>query len=494
MTHALAVRSVSLKFILCVFTIVLADFLFFRQPAGWTAGLFAATVLLLTLSAHLQIMRTPGGKPLLFLTALLLPAMIYQPGFLPVLMFLLGIGSLLIIAKRGGIRDAVSWLRDLRYMGLRFLTRWYRDSRVLAAIRRKRGTRLWQGISYCLMPAVFTIAFLWLFTKANPVFSAFFDHLNLRLSLLSQPLGRWIFWGLTGSAVWSLLRPKLPKIKPLSFAQKAGEGSRIESIDENKWVTPRSLLVSLIIFNALFALQNGSDIAYLWQGIKLPDGMSYAQYAHAGAYPLIVTAVLAAGYILMCFKDTKRTVNFNAAEKLVMLWIAQNIFLVFSAINRLLQYIDAYSLTSLRIAALVWMVLVAIGLALITIRVFFSKRNIWLVNMNVIVLLAVLYGSCFVNFDRIVAQYNVHHAREITGNTEKSYFDFYYMNRLGAESIAALEWFQYNANLTPDNRRLLQDNLAYQRTRLQNDVQNWRSWTLQKHLLAQKHGLIDSAY
>jgi hypothetical protein len=494
MTHALAVRSVSLKFVLCLFTIVLADFLFFRQPAGWTAGLFAATVLLLTLSAHLQILRTPGGKPLLFLTALLLPAMIYRPGILPLFMFLLGLGSLLILAKRGRIHDAAAWLRDLRYMALRFFTRGYRDSRILAAIRRKRGTRLWQGISYCLMPAVFTIAFLWLFTKANPVFAAFFDHLNLRLSLLSQPFGRWFFWGLTGSAVWSLLRPKLPKTEPPSFAQKADEGNRTGSLDENKWVTPRSLSVSLIIFNTLFALQNTSDIAYLWRGIKLPDGMSYAQYAHAGAYPLIVTALLAAGYILICFNDTKRRGKFNAAEKLVLLWIAQNIFLVFSAMNRLLQYIDAYSLTSLRIAALIWMLLVAGGLALITIRVFFGKRNIWLVNMNIIALLAVLYGSCFINFDRIIAQYNVHHAREITGNTEKSYFDFYYMNRLGAESIAALEWFQYNANLTPDNRRLLRDNLSYQKTRLKNDVQNWRSWTLQKHLLAQKHGLINAAY
>jgi len=480
MSHSLAIRSVSLKFILCLSMVVLADFLFFRQPAGWTAGLFAATVLLLTLSAHLQILRTSGGKPLLFLTTLLLLPLVYQPGPLSLMMFFTSIGSLLILARRGRITSAASWLRDLRYMAARLFTRWYRDSKLLAAIRRKRGERLWQGISYTVLPAVLTITFLWLFTKANPVFAAFFDHLNLRLSLLSQPLERWFFWGLTGSAVWSLLRPKLPQTKPLSFAQKTGEGDRLG----NTWVTPRSLLVSLIIFNTIFALQNAMDIAYLWRGTVLPDGMSYATYAHASAYPLIATALLAAGYILLCFKDKRRSSKFTAAEKLVSIWIAQNIFLVFSAINRLLHYIDAYSLTSLRIAALIWMVLVAGGLALITLRVFFGKRNSWLINMNMIALLAVLYGSCFINFDRIIAQYNVHHAREITGNTEKAHFDFYYMNMIGVESIAALEWFQYNANLTPDNRRLLQSNLSYQKNRLKNDVENWRSWTLQKYLLA----------
>jgi len=37
----------------------------------------------------------------------------------------------------------------------------------------------------------------------------------------------------------------------------------------------------------LFAIQTVLDIQYLWRGAALPDGMSYATYAHRGAYPLI---------------------------------------------------------------------------------------------------------------------------------------------------------------------------------------------------------------
>ena len=46
---------------------------------------------------------------------------------------------------------------------------------------------------------------------------------------------------------------------------------------------------SLILFNALFALQTVLDLTYLWGGASLPDGMSHAEYAHRGAYPLIAT-------------------------------------------------------------------------------------------------------------------------------------------------------------------------------------------------------------
>ena len=59
---------------------------------------------------------------------------------------------------------------------------------------------------------------------------------------------------------------------------------------------------SLILFNALFALQTGLDLAYLWGGANLPDGMSHAEYAHRGAYPLIATALLAAGFVLIAMR------------------------------------------------------------------------------------------------------------------------------------------------------------------------------------------------
>ena len=58
----------------------------------------------------------------------------------------------------------------------------------------------------------------------------------------------------------------------------------------------------MIVFNGLFAVQNGLDVAYLWNGAALPDGLTFAAYAHQSVYPLIATTLLAAVFVLVAFK------------------------------------------------------------------------------------------------------------------------------------------------------------------------------------------------
>ena len=63
--------------------------------------------------------------------------------------------------------------------------------------------------------------------------------------------------------------------------------------------TKEAVLRSLVIFNVMFACQTFMDMNYLWGGGQLPEGITYAQYAQKGAYPLIVTALLAALFVLI---------------------------------------------------------------------------------------------------------------------------------------------------------------------------------------------------
>ena len=49
------------------------------------------------------------------------------------------------------------------------------------------------------------------------------------------------------------------------------------------------------------------DFVYLWGGKTLPDGMSYAEYAHRGAYPLIATALLAGAFVLVALRPGSET-------------------------------------------------------------------------------------------------------------------------------------------------------------------------------------------
>ena len=63
-----------------------------------------------------------------------------------------------------------------------------------------------------------------------------------------------------------------------------------------------AILRSLILFNGLFAVQTVLALVYLWGNAKLPDGISYAGYAHRGAYPLIATALLSAAFVLAAMR------------------------------------------------------------------------------------------------------------------------------------------------------------------------------------------------
>jgi hypothetical protein len=265
--------------------------------------------------------------------------------------------------------------------------------------------------------------------------------------------------------VWTILRPRFRPAKP---------SAPISLPNLDRWFNPASVTASLVLFNALFGLQNGLDIAFLWSGRPLPEGLTYAEYAHAGAYPLIVTALLAAAYILITFSDRKYQTA--PARALVYLWVAQNIFLVVSSIDRLLNYIEVYSLTYLRVAALIWMGLVACGLLLIVVKIQLSRSNLWLVNTNVLALVATLYACCFINFDRTIADYNVRHAQEVTGSG--ALLDLPYLRSLGPEALPALRWFQLHARFSPS--RALEaanaaDAMESDLARSLND--DWRAWT-----------------
>ena len=141
-----------------------------------------------------------------------------------------------------------------------------------------------------------------------------------------------------------------------------------------------TILRSLILFNLLFAVQTVLDLVYLWGNAKLPAGISYADYAHRGAYPLIVTALLAAGFVLAAMRPGGPAERSKVIRPLVYLWVAQNVMLVVSSMLRLDLYVQIYLLTCWRVAAFIWMLLVAIGLLLIVARIILEQSNGWLVR------------------------------------------------------------------------------------------------------------------
>jgi hypothetical protein len=454
---------------LCILLVIIADGLFYRQPVGWTAGLYTGLLLLVLIRLNQQLLQTTASKIIAFGLTTLIIALIEAPQLLTIGLVSLGIITLLILQKRKNVGCALLWLKDVTGFLTQGFGQWYKDFRKIKQISNKGRTVNKIQFSYAIIPVSLTLLFGFLFAQANPIIAQALDGIDWELPIRLLSPWRWLFWFLTGVVVWALLRPRFL----LSVTSAASTG-----INLDRWLNQQTLVLSLLLFNGIFALQNGLDIVFLWSGETLPNGLTYAEYAHGGAYPLFITSIVTAVYVLLTFNEQQPHYQTALAKKLVFVWLAQNIFLLMSAINRLLHYIEVYSLTYLRIIALCGMVLTAIGMALIFARIYKNRSNGWLINGNALAIAATLYMACFINMDNRIANYNVRHALEVTG--EGTAVDLPYLRNLGSESLPALRWFQANAKYSPTQTSQAGVLITELENELANSTSNWRAWTWRK--------------
>ncbi|MET0272772.1 MAG: DUF4173 domain-containing protein [Phenylobacterium sp.] len=425
---------------LAVFGLSCVAALAIANPAVRTHGMAIAAVALAAAFATLQLERPTLVGLAMFTAALAVAALAPR-------------------ARTG--EDAWAWCLRLAVAGLKSLAGPYLDGRRILTVRaRRKRLVLTAVLAAAILPVGGGLLFLWLFGLANPVIGDFFTALRLP----EPDIGRIIFGGMVAGAAWAVLRPRGRRWRSPKCKARADWPS----------VTTASVAVSLVVFNLLFALQNGLDIAFLWSGARLPDGMSFAEYAHRGAYPLIATALLAGLFVVVFLRPGTPTAESRPVRALVIAWVAQNIFLVASTALRTIDYIDAYSLTRMRIAALLWMALVALGLALICWRLVRGRSASWLINTNVAAAAVALTLCSVIDLGAVAAAWNIRHAREVGGRGAE--LDLCYLRDLDGAAVVSLAELERRP-LTPE----LRDRVAFVRrtevadmTRRQADGLGWR--------------------
>ena len=446
----------------------LAQALFLFERAGTTIGGFA--LLLLGTAALLRPVMWRDRQARLALAAAAFFALILaaDPGFLALCLYWLMLSLAALLPRAAGFGDGWRW--TLRMIGHGVLSPFMplRDLILLKRTRRRRGTALGRLALTLVLPALGTIIFLALFAAANPVIEAFMTRFDAGLS--TETIIRLIFAGLIFLAIWSLLRPpRLPFGSNLKPHFKATDAAL-------PGVTAASVTLSLCVFNLLFAVQNGLDLAFLWSGAPLPGDLTLAGYAHRGAYPLIATALLAGLFVLVTLRPGSDTARARGIRLLVILWIAQNLLLVASTIYRTFDYVEAYSLTELRIAALIWMGLVAIGLVLVCWRLLGNRSAAWLINANMLAALLVLAACSCADLGRVAAEWNVRHAREVGGGGVQ--LDLCYLRDLGPSALLPLLELETRPTLPEP----LRSRVVGVRTRLMERLAaaqaDWHGWTL----------------
>lgn len=454
--------------------VALADFLLFGQEPGINLFAFAVAV---TIGILLPAIGSLGSRTaclLLGFSILASAPLLEAPSLL---------GALLSVCAAVFVALACSRLVPEHITGLpliffrfaliaplRFMEDW--SKRLLSAAVQPVSGRLLRSLVVWVVPVILASVFLVLFAMANPLIEEGLRSIDLFVLLSLLDFWRMTFWLAIAMSIWPLLRPRLKRRH-----NRPATVTALVEMKENPLFGHASLLRSLLIFNALFAVQSLLDLVYLWGGADLPDGMSHAEYAHRGAYPLVVTALLAAAFVLVAMRRNSPGDGSPLIRSLVYVWIGQNILLCISSILRLDLYVEVYSLTELRVAAGIWMGLVAIGLVLILLRILLRRSNEWLIATNLAALMAVLYVCAFIDFSAFIARFNVEHSRELGG--QGLALDISYLRSLGPSAIPALD--RYIAALAPvaseemKTAAAAREGLSYQFAQHSRD---WRSWSL----------------
>ena len=128
----------------------------------------------------------------------------------------------------------------------------------------------------------------------------------------------------------------------------------------------------------------------------------------SGTFTLIVSIILVIAIIVFFFRGV---LNFNTTSKslkiLAYVWIAQNVFMIISAMQRNQMYIAQYGMTHKRIGVYIFLLLAIIGLIVALYKVI-KTMNLWfIIRKSVWAFYAVLIVLSAVNWDYIITAYNI---------------------------------------------------------------------------------------
>lgn len=443
--------------------ILLADGLFWDVDLGISIAFYA-----LVLSACILAMRPGGVTRREAAIAMSLTLVCNLPAIeqvQPLSLGFSGAGVVMILAwvtlePRTGMWQAFVLFTQASFVGPLALPFDAADD--LRGVRSGVDVRAWARA--VALPLGIGAVFLVLFIYANPLVETALTRVTSIEVFTPAQLSRATFWGLSACFLWPYLTPQG------RWRMGTGPAGGSFTMPTSPLINAGSVRTSLIVFNVMFAVQTLSDLGILTGGLALPEGMSYAQYAHRGAYSLVITALLSGAFAVA----THRMVAESHVLKILMyIWLGQNLFLVLTATVRLGLYVDAYTLTYLRVAAFIWFGLVAVTLALIIVQIARERPLSWLIRSCVFAVAGTLYLCCFMNFAYVITSYNMAH-------TTPEALDLEYLCRLGEQVIPAMMDYGQITDQTVCGR----DGLASIRFDPMQDWQEWgfRRWRLQRYL------------
>jgi len=402
------------------------SYLFYQQAPGINYFLFSILLIILCLAPNTSLLRRPAWVAAAAGTLL--------SGFA---VFFLGTGLTIYANIASLLLLAAFSLKPESSLFIALLNSYYTlmmtvPTMILNATKvnnetTKTGTSKAKRFVLILLPVAVAIIFLFLYRASNPLFERVTDEINLDFISVE-----WMLFTLFGFLLMVAF-----------FRQQAIEkytGIDKNSPDQLSLITeeehlkgkiaamislPNELFTGIILLallNVLLIFVNGTDIYFIYIIGKLPEGLSLSQYLHDGTDSLIVSIVLAISIMLFYFRGRLNFVENNRTLRLLAYgWILQNIFMVATTAHRNYDYIANFGLTHKRIGVYIFLSLCIIGLITTFLKVYRIRSNWFIFRKNTWVWYTTLVIAAPVNWDAIIANYNLTLAQNKNAHVDSEY-------------------------------------------------------------------------
>lgn len=288
--------------------------------------------------------------------------------------------------------------------------------------------------------------------------------------VIGIPISFWLF-GTMFSAVQRKLHPN-PMTADEIYEQKLAGLRIFPNLGLYAGVTPICLLYLVYVI---------SQMNYFLSAFagRLPDGMSYSEYARRGFFELCAIAVINLIVLLVltgCAKKGGKD-RPKALTVYAVILCLFTLFIIATALAKMVLYINAYGLTSLRLYTAWFMVLLCIVFLVLLARQFLHKLPTAAVLTAAFIVM--FGGLCFSRPDAVIAEYNITRYEQGT----LSQFDANALYKLSADAYVVMlnhkdtlaetgQW-EYFCDKTDNLQRIYQNDKGW-------------SWNLSAQILLQK--------
>ena len=182
-----------------------------------------------------------------------------------------------------------------------------------------------------------------------------------------------------------------------------GQGDPHIHIESGKrTANPLTAITVLAVLTAVYAVFCGIQVIYLLGRRPLPDGITYAAYAHEGFYQLAAVCFLNLALVIIC-ENTFRQHRVLSALMLIMSCCTY--IMIASSAARMILYISAYDLTFLRVFVLWFLAALTVCLTAVCAGILNPKVPVFRISLGAVAVLFLAFALA--HPDYWIARYNV---------------------------------------------------------------------------------------